>query len=97
MAKRFAVVLLRPSATAAPGAPPTSIYENERVWLHILGTDAEKDAPVFGSTVSSSITIPKAGFVSVGVTPGSNYAIAFYSEGTTDPASLYIAPTEKGL
>jgi prolyl oligopeptidase len=78
-----------------PGAPPTSIYEHERVWLHILGTDAEKDAPVFGPTVSSSITIPKAGFVSVGVTPGSNYAIAFYSEGTTDPTSLYIAPTEK--
>ena len=31
----------------------------------------------------------------VGVTPGSNYALAFYSAGTTDPPSLYIASTER--
>jgi prolyl oligopeptidase len=77
------------------GAPPTAIYENERAYLHVVGTDAEKDAAVFGPGVSSSITIPKAGFVGVGSTAGSNYALAFYSEGTTDPVSIYIAPAEK--
>jgi prolyl oligopeptidase len=78
-----------------PGASPTAIYENARVFLHIVGTDAEKDASVFGPSVSSAITIPKAGFVGVVVTPGSNYALAVYSKGTSDPVSLYIAPTEK--
>jgi prolyl oligopeptidase len=78
-----------------PGAPPTAIYENARVFLHIVGTDAEKDALVFGPAVSSAITIPKAGFVGVVVTPGSNYAVAVYSKGTSDPVSLYVAPTEK--
>jgi prolyl oligopeptidase len=78
-----------------PGASPTAIYENERVYLHILGSDAEKDAVVFGPAVSSSISIPKAGFVGVGVTPGSDYVVASYSAGTTDPQSLYIATAEK--
>ena len=78
-----------------PGASPTAIYENERVYLHILGSDPEKDAAVFGPAVSPSVTVPKAGFVGVSVTPGSNFALAFYSEGTTDPPSLYIAPADR--
>jgi prolyl oligopeptidase len=76
-------------------APPTAIYENERVYLHVLGSDPEKDPAIFGPGVSASVTIPKAGFVGVGVTPGSNFALAFYSAGTTDPPSLYIAPVAK--
>jgi prolyl oligopeptidase len=74
-----------------PGAPPTAIYENERVYLHIVGTDVEKDVEVFGPGVSSSVTIPKAGFVNASVTPGSNYILASYTAGTTDHPSLYIA------
>ena len=77
-----------------PGAPPTAVYENERVYLHTLGSDAEKDVQVFGPGVSSSPDIPKAGFVGVGVTPGSNYLLAYYSAGTTDPAALYIAASD---
>ena len=74
-----------------PGAPPAAIYENERVFLHVLGTDAEKDVEVFGPGVSSSVNVPKAGFVGVGITPGSDYVLGYYSAGTTDPPSLYIA------
>jgi prolyl oligopeptidase len=78
-----------------PGAAPAAIYENERVYLHVVGTDAEKDVEVFGPGVSSSLNIPKAGFVGATVTPGSSYIVAFYSAGTTDPPGLYIAPTDK--
>ena len=77
-----------------PGAPPAAVYENERVYLHVVGTDAEKDAEVFGPGVSSSPNIPKAGFVGATFTPGSNYILGYYSAGTTDPPSLYIAPTD---
>jgi prolyl oligopeptidase len=80
-----------------PGAPATAVYENERVYLHVLGTDVEKDAAVLGPAVSSSISIPTAGFVNVEFTPGSDYALGSYSKGTTDPASLYIAPSNKAL
>jgi prolyl oligopeptidase len=78
----------------SPGAPPTAVYENQRVYLHVVGSDAEKDVEAFGPGVASSINIPKAGFVGVTITPGSKYAVAYYSAGTTDPASLYIAPSE---
>jgi prolyl oligopeptidase len=73
-------------------APPSAVYENERVYLHVLGRDVEKDAAVFGPGVASSVDVPRAGFVGAGVTPGSEYAIAFYSAGTTGAPSLYVAP-----
>jgi len=78
-----------------PNAPPTAIYENERVYLHVLGSDPEKDAKILGPGVSSSLDIPKAGFVGAGATPGSDFAIGYYSAGTTDPASIYLAPIAK--
>jgi len=81
----------------AANAPPTAIYENERVYLHVLGSDAEQDPRIFGPGVSPSIEIPRAGFVGMATTPGSKYALAFYSAGTIDPASLYIAPIAKTL
>jgi prolyl oligopeptidase len=76
-------------------APPTAIYENERTYLHVLGNDPQKDPAVFGPAVSGSVNVPKAGFTGVGITPGSPYAIAFYSAGTTDPVAIYEAPTDK--
>jgi len=78
-----------------PGAPPAAIYENEKTFLHVLGNDPEKDPAVFGVGVSPSLEVPKAGFTGVGVTPGSAYALAFYSAGTTDPPALYSAPVDK--
>jgi prolyl oligopeptidase len=80
-----------------PNAPATEIYENERTYLHILGTDPEKDPAVFGPGVSASINVPKAGFTGIATTPASTYAIAFYSAGTTDAAILYAAPVDKTL
>ena len=77
------------------GAPPAAIYENERTFLHVLGNDPEKDPVVFGAGVSASLDVPKAGFTGVAVTPGSAYALAFYSAGTTDPVALYSAPVDK--
>jgi len=76
-------------------APPTAIYENERTFLHRIGTDVENDHAVLGSDVSSSLEIPKAGFVVAAVTPGSDYLLGLYSAGTTDPPSLYSAPLTK--
>ncbi len=73
-------------------APASAVYENERVYLHKLGTDVEKDPAVFGPGVSPSVEVPKAGFVFAGVTPDSDYAIAIYSAGTSDSPSVYVAP-----
>src|SRR5215472_10964376 len=73
-----------------PGAPPTAIYENQKVFLHVIGRDPEKDPPVLGPGVAGS-DIPKAGFSSVQVFPGSSYVLGFHSAGTTDRGNLYVA------
>ena len=80
-----------------PGAPPSAIYENQRVYLHIVGTNPEKDAVVFGPGVSATVDVPKAGFVGAGTVPGSEYALAYYSAGTTDPVAIYIAPAAAAI
>jgi prolyl oligopeptidase len=73
-----------------PGAPPSAIYENQKVMLHMLGDDPERDRAIFGPGVPGSPDIPKAGFSSVEVDEGSPFAIGYNSAGTTDRGSLYI-------
>ena len=79
----------------APGAPPAAIYENERTFLHVLGTDPEKDQAVFGAGVSASLTIPAAGFTGIATTPNSPFVTSSYSAGTTDPPNIYLAKVEE--
>ena len=74
----------------APGASPESIYVNQRVYLHVLGSDPEKDAPVFGPGVDPGTSVPAAGFNGVSVVPQTPYLIAFHSAGTTDRATVYL-------
>jgi prolyl oligopeptidase len=78
-----------------PGAPPSAIYENQRVYLHVLGTDPEQDPVIFGPGVSGSPDVPKAGFSNIYITPGSPYALAFFSAGTTDPQAVYMVASDK--
>jgi prolyl oligopeptidase len=77
------------------GAPPAAIYENERTFLHVLGTDPEKDQAVFGSGVSAVLTIPVAGFTGISTTPNSPFVTGFYSAGTTDPPNIYLAKIDQ--
>jgi prolyl oligopeptidase len=72
-------------------APATAIYENERTFLHVLGNDPEKDSPVLGPGVSTSVNVPLAGFTGISTTPHSPYVLGFYTAGTTDPINLYLA------
>jgi prolyl oligopeptidase len=74
-----------------PNAPATAIYENEKTFLHVLGNDTEKDPAIFGRGVSPNVNIPVAGFTGISTTPNSPFVIAFYSVGTTDPGSIYLA------
>jgi len=78
-----------------PHAPATAIYENGKTFLHVLGTDPENDPPVFGPGVSPSVKIPVAGFNGVSTTPNSPFVIAVYSAGTTDPANIYLANSDR--
>jgi prolyl oligopeptidase len=78
-----------------PNAPATSIYENEKTFLHVLGNDPEKDPAIFGPGVSPNVNIPVAGFTGIATTPNSPFVLAFYSAGTTDPLNLYLARSDQ--
>ena len=73
----------------APGAAATAIYENEKVFLHVLGDKVKEDPLVFGVGASASANIPKAGFVNVIATPGSNYLLGIYAQGTSNSPAIY--------
>jgi prolyl oligopeptidase len=72
-------------------APPAEVYKNGRTFLHILGTDPEKDVPVFGPGLPGSPNVPAAGFCGVIGAPGSPYDVAIYTAGTIDSGSVYVA------
>ncbi|HXM08064.1 MAG TPA: prolyl oligopeptidase family serine peptidase [Candidatus Acidoferrum sp.] len=74
----------------APDASPTDIYVNQRVYLHVLGTNPDNDKVVFGPGVDAQTTIPAAGFNFLTVIPKSDYLLAGHSAGTTDPGEAYV-------
>jgi prolyl oligopeptidase len=77
-----------------PGAPPTEKYQNSRLFLHVLGTDSEKDFLVLGPGVSPRIEVPRAEFPYVTVTPRSPYAVAAVFAGVQRELVAYAAPLE---
>lgn len=79
----------------APGADETEKYLNGRVYLHIVGTDPSKDAPIMGNGVKGSPSMTPASLPIVSAVPGSNYAVAIISPGALPQFEVYIAPIDK--
>jgi prolyl oligopeptidase len=84
------VYYLRRQALAA-GAPPTAKYENIRTYLHVLGTDPEKDVAVFGIGVSAGVSIGKDDFAAAGVSPDSDFALGVIIHGVRNEQTIYVA------
>ncbi|HET6205200.1 MAG TPA: prolyl oligopeptidase family serine peptidase [Terracidiphilus sp.] len=76
------------------GAPPEQMRQNFRAYLHVLGTDPEKDKPVFGADVVPSIEVDKSLIASVIIPRGSKYAIGVLNGSVTPNSAYYIAPVE---
>jgi prolyl oligopeptidase len=76
------------------GAPPEQLRQNFRAYLHVLGTDPEKDKPVFGAGVVPSIEVDKSLIASVIIPRGSKYAIGVLNGSVTPNSAYYIAPVE---
>ena len=93
------------------GAPATELDQKKRAYLHVLGTDPDKDPPVFGYGVVPSIDVdpilPPSKFsrtrvtrsaTLTGVTPNSAYYIApVDSIGKSDPAWRKVADFADGV
>ena len=74
-----------------PGASVNEHYDMLRAFLHVLGTDPNKDAPVFGQGVLPSQEVPVHGGSYVMIPPGSRYALGVVDAGIHQNNAYYIA------
>ena len=75
-----------------PGMPPTERELKSKVYLHMLGTDPEKDRAVFGYEVSPRVKVAPTDIPFVITQPGSPYAFGGLAHGVQNEITLYAAP-----
>ncbi|HLQ78580.1 MAG TPA: prolyl oligopeptidase family serine peptidase [Terriglobia bacterium] len=76
----------------APGAPQTEVYKKDRVFVHVLGTDPDKDKVVLGYDTNPELRFDETMLVDAWPVPGSNYVIADVTTGVSPNGAFYIAP-----
>ncbi len=74
------------------GAPESEVRQKFRDYLHVLGTDASKDKPVFGHGVVPSIHVDPSEISSIEIPHGSNWALGRVNGSVTPNSAYYIAP-----
>ena len=63
------------------GTPVTDAQQKSRAYIHVLGTDARNDLPVFGYGVVPSIHIDAGEYGSVLTDPAWKYAVGHVAKG----------------
>jgi prolyl oligopeptidase len=76
---------------SGPSEPPAQRFSNNKVFLHRLGTDPEKDIPVFGANIDGITTIGANDFVSVAAITGTRYVLGIQNDGVSPELAIYIA------
>jgi prolyl oligopeptidase len=74
------------------GMPAIERYQNSRVYLHVLGADADKEPPVFGYEISPLVKMETADIPGIDTTPGSKYAVGVIEHGVRRELTLYVTP-----
>jgi prolyl oligopeptidase len=75
-----------------PGMPPTERELKSKVYLHVVGTDPEKDPVVFGYQVSPRVKMVPTDLPFVITSPTSQYAFGLIAHGVQNEITLYAAP-----
>ena len=75
-----------------PGMPGTERELKSKVYLHVLGTDPEKDPVVFGYEVSPRVKMVPTDLPFVVTNPGSPYALGVIAHGVQNEITVYVAP-----
>ncbi len=78
----------------SPNAPAAEVRQKFRAYLHVLGTDPDKDSPVFGYGVVPSIDVDPSLIASVQIQPESRYALGLLNGSVTPNSAYYIAPVD---
>jgi prolyl oligopeptidase len=75
-----------------PGMPETERYQKSRVYLHVIGADADREPPVFGYAVSPRVKMDPADDPFINTIPDSQYALGWIEHGTREDLTIYAAP-----
>ncbi|HEX3766607.1 MAG TPA: prolyl oligopeptidase family serine peptidase, partial [Kofleriaceae bacterium] len=76
----------------APGAATPAKYQGSRDYLHVLGADPDRDAPVFGYGVSPDVPLAPADSPYVYLWPDCPYVFGLAQHGVSNDLTLYVAP-----
>jgi prolyl oligopeptidase len=77
------------------GMPATERYQNNRAYLHKVGSDADKDdVLLLGPGSHPKVNVPRTDFPFVYAIPGSRHAIAGVVAGVQRELSLWTAPLD---
>jgi prolyl oligopeptidase len=76
----------------ADNASVTDKYQNQRVFVHKLGEDPERDTPLFGPGVSPVAKVAPTELSFAFNPPGSRYMIALAVNGVQREFRVYVAP-----
>ena len=77
-----------------PDSAPTDRYLESHAFLHVLGTDPEKDPLIFGFEVSPAVVVKPADIPFVGIVPESPYAFGLVAHGVQNEITMYAAPLD---
>jgi prolyl oligopeptidase len=75
-----------------PDAPVTDKYQNQRVFVHTIGEDPERDVPLFGAGVSPLVRIDPTELVAAVALPGAKHVVAIVFNGVQRELRLHVAP-----
>jgi prolyl oligopeptidase len=80
----------------APGESPLDKETRAVAYLHVLGNDPDKDAPVFGYGVNPAVPFGLTDFPIVTYSPAApNYTIAYIAHGVQNEIDVFAAPQPK--
>ena len=77
-----------------PDSAPTDRYLKSRAFLHVLGTDPDKDPLIFGFEVSPAVVVKPEDIPFVGIVPESPYAFGLVAHGVQNEITMYVAPLD---
>ncbi|HET7096070.1 MAG TPA: prolyl oligopeptidase family serine peptidase [Casimicrobiaceae bacterium] len=75
----------------APDAPKSDKYLKSRAYVHVLGTDPEKDRAILGPGVSADFVTDPLAVPFVSTAPGSPFVIGIVGNGNQREFNLYVA------
>lgn len=75
----------------SPDAPPTESYRRARVYLHVLGANADAEKPLFGYDVDSELKIADNDVPFFYCTPRSPWVIAAVNHGVQNEMTIWAS------